>query len=83
MKARRLISTASLGPEALKVIGQAFDGAWQELEPGVSNRPEAVEAARLRLANIVLSLAGDDVRDPVPLKDEAVRRFSKKRQSSN
>ena len=79
MKARQLISSASLGPDALKVIGQAFDAAWQELEPGVSKRPEAVEAARLSLANIVLSLAKADTRDPVPLKAEAVRRFKKKR----
>src|SRR5262249_27330899 len=31
MKARQLIDGASFGPEALKVIGQAFDDAWLAL----------------------------------------------------
>ena len=83
MKARQLIGSASFGPEALQAIGQAFDAAWQELEPSVSQRPDAVEAAKLSLANIVLSLARGDTRDPVPLKQEAVRRFKLKRQISN
>jgi hypothetical protein len=42
-----------------------------------------VEAAKLSLANIVLSLATADTRDPIPLKDEAVRRFGLTRQISN
>jgi len=83
MKARQLINSASFGPNALKVIGQAFDAAWQEVEPGVSKRPEALEAARLSLASIVLSLARDDTRDPVPLKNEAVRSFKSRRQHSS
>jgi hypothetical protein len=31
MRARQLIDTASFGPDALKVIGEAFDAAWAEI----------------------------------------------------
>ena len=83
MKARQLISSASFGPDALRAIGLAFDEAWQDIAPTVSQRPEATEAAKLSLANIVLSLAREDTRDPGPLKDEAVQRFKLKGQISN
>jgi hypothetical protein len=83
MRARSLISSASFGPEALKAITRAFDDAWNEVAPTVSQRPEAVEAARLRLANIVLGLGREDTRDPVPLKDEAVRQFRAKGSMAN
>jgi hypothetical protein len=41
------------------------------LEPTISARPVAIEAARLRLADLILSLANADTRDPLALKDEA------------
>jgi hypothetical protein len=31
MRAREHIDHAAFGPDALKVIGQAFDEAWQEI----------------------------------------------------
>jgi hypothetical protein len=31
MGARQLIDNASFGPDALKVIGDAFDAAWAEI----------------------------------------------------
>jgi hypothetical protein len=80
MDARRHINSASLGPVALNAIGQAFDDAWEELASSVSGRPSAIEAAKLRLANIVLSLATEAARDPIALKNEAVRRFKLTRQ---
>jgi hypothetical protein len=83
MKARRLIDGAAFGPEAIKAIGEAFDAAWKEVEPSVSGRPSALEAARLSLANIVLSLASEDTRDSEPLRSEALRIFQLKRQISN
>ena len=51
--------------------------------PPVSRNELAVEAARLSLANIVLTLAKDNVADSEPLKAEAVRLFRLKRQISN
>ena len=83
MKARQLISGAAFGPDVLKVITKAFDDAWAEIEPSITNTPLAVEAARQSLANIVLSLATDSSRDPEPIKTEAVRLFQLKRSIAN
>jgi hypothetical protein len=60
MRARRLIDGAAFGPDALKVIGQAFDAAWAEVAGNFGNDPVQIEAARLRLANAVLSIASED-----------------------
>lgn len=57
MKARTLIQNASYTPDQLKVIGKAFDDAWLQIAPTISKRPEAVEAARLKLANAILGAA--------------------------
>ena len=75
MKARHLIHSAAYGPEALEVLFKAFDDAWDEVKPTVSKRPTALEAARLRLANILLSLVKEDSRNPTQLKNEALRLF--------
>jgi hypothetical protein len=80
MKARRIVGGATFAPDVLKVISRAFDEAWAEIAPSVSKRVLAIEAARLTLANIVLSLARDDTCDPEPIKTEAVRLFRLKRQ---
>ena len=57
MKARNLVQNASYSPDQLKVIGKAFDDAWALIAPTISQRPEAVEAARLKLANAILGAA--------------------------
>ena len=58
------------------MIGQAFDNAWAEVQINVNEKPDSIEATRLSLANIVLSLAKDDSGDPEEdLKNEAVRVF--------
>lgn len=73
MKARTLINDAahSFGPEALKVIGQAFDEAWASIADrfpaGVS-----AESARSRLATAVLSIASDHSRNVAALKVAAL-----------
>ena len=63
MKARQLIDGATLGPEALKVIGQAFDQAWAQIAANYGNDPKDIERGRLRLARAVLEVATDDSRD--------------------
>ena len=73
MKARRLIENASYGPDQLKALGDAFDDAWSRISPTVSSRAEAVEAARLKLAEIVLGLAKNGNLDPGHLADTAVQ----------
>ncbi len=57
MRARQLIDDASFGPDALKAIGDAFDAAWAEISDTFRTDPVTIEAARLKLANAVLSVA--------------------------
>jgi hypothetical protein len=73
MKAHRLIADAVYDPAELTAVGKAFDEAWEQIAPQVSGRAEAVEAARLKLAEFVLSLRRDGNRDPEKLTEEAVR----------
>lgn len=70
MKARDLIQSASYGPEVLKAIGQAFDEAWSVVAGNFSQ--EATPAARLRLANALLSVASQGSRDVKTLKISAL-----------
>jgi hypothetical protein len=72
MRARQLIDGASFGPDALKAIGDAFDAAWAEIAGGFGTDPVAIEAARLKLANAVLSVASEDSRDVEVLKRTAI-----------
>jgi hypothetical protein len=72
MKARAIIGGANFDPNTLKIVYAAFDNAWDEIASQVSSRPDAIEAARLRLAEIVLSLARNGSRDAEALRDAAV-----------
>jgi hypothetical protein len=76
-KARALIDGASLGPDALKAAGQAFDQAWTEIA-GNFNDPIQIEGARLSLANALLSIATDDSRDVEVLKRAALQVMANK-----
>jgi hypothetical protein len=73
MKARQLIANSSFGPDEVKAMGQALDDAWAKLAPSVDDRPEAIEAARFALANIILSLGAQGNFDPERLADAAVQ----------
>jgi hypothetical protein len=72
MKARELIRNASYGPDRLNVLFTAFDRAWEAIAGDVGTDPLSVEAARLKLANIILSLAGE-ARDADWLKNAALQ----------
>ena len=72
MKARRLIQEASFGPDSLRVIGQAFDDAWAEIAGNFSGALQ-IEAARIRLATAILSIATDASRDADALKRAALK----------
>jgi hypothetical protein len=72
MKARQLVESGSFGPDALKVAYQAFDDAWEAVARSVGNDSEAIEAARIKLANAILAVTKDDSRDPVALKKAAL-----------
>jgi hypothetical protein len=71
MKARVLIESAALGPEDLKRAGQAFDGVWTQIA-GRYKSPGAIEAARMRLATLILSLV-PDTRDASEIQAIAVQ----------
>ena len=60
----------------MKALGTAFDDAWERIAPSVSSSPEAIEAARLKLAEIVLGLAKNGNPDPQQLGDAAVQLMS-------
>jgi hypothetical protein len=76
MKARRLIGSASYGPEQLKVLFEAFDQAWEAIAADAGDNSAAIETARLRLARIILSLAGERDQDPARLKNAALQLLS-------
>jgi hypothetical protein len=77
MQARALIQNASFGPDALQAIGQAFDAAWADIEGNFGEEPERVAAARLKLANAMLSVADNDSRDVRVLKNAALQAMAK------
>ena len=72
MKARSLIGGASFDPPTLQRLYQAFDAAWDQIAPEVSKRGEAIEAARMKLAELVLELGNNGMRDPDKITEAAV-----------
>jgi hypothetical protein len=68
-----MIDGASFGPEALRVVVAAFDAAWGEISSNFGSDPSEIEAARLRLAQAVLSVADEDSRDVDALKTGALQ----------
>ena len=76
MKARHLIESASFGPDALKVIGQAFDEAWALIAGNFGSDPLVIESARLSLANAILGVATDASRDVEDLKQAGLKAMS-------
>jgi hypothetical protein len=76
MKAKRLIDGAAFGPEALEAIGKAFDAAWEEIAGNFGNDRGQIEAARLKLANAMLSIANEESRNVEVLKQAALERMA-------
>jgi hypothetical protein len=72
LKARQHIENSSYGPDQVKAMGQALDDAWARLASRVDDRPEAIQAARFALADIILSLGAHGNFDPQWLADNAV-----------
>jgi hypothetical protein len=73
MEADKLIDGATYGPEALKVIRQAFDEAWTSIAATYGHYPQDIERARLRLARAVLSVAQDGTQTVGQLKVAALQ----------
>ena len=76
MKAQQMIEGATFDDKQLKAIKKAFDKAWDQISPQISKRPDAIEASRMKLATVVLSIAKRGLLDPQQLTDEALRLMS-------
>jgi hypothetical protein len=55
MKIQQLFKGASFGPDALKVIGRAFEAAWVQIEANFGSDPNDIAKARYSLATAILS----------------------------
>ena len=74
LKVRELFDSGAVGPEALNVIGQAFDEAWASIAGNFDENPLTVQVARLKLANAVLAEAkANGHRDVETLKNAALQ----------
>jgi hypothetical protein len=60
-EARQLIDEASFGSEALRAIKMPFDAAWAKISQNFGDDPVDVKAARIRLAEALLSIANGTV----------------------
>lgn len=65
-----LHENAAHGPDAVKTIGAVFDDIWESVKGNYS--PEDWEAARQRIATLMLSLANDGIVDGERLKIAAL-----------
>jgi hypothetical protein len=74
MKARQFIDEASFDDRTRKAVDRAFDEAWAVLGKKYRS-PLATEAARLKLANIVVSLVREGERDAGRLREAATARL--------
>ena len=72
MKAKVYLSTACCDARTRDVLLKAFDEAWTQIEHSVSQHPRAAEAARMKLAEILLRLAKNGCRDPSGISRAAV-----------
>ena len=72
MKAGQLIAGATFDPAQLKAIKTAFDDAWEQIAPHVSDYPRAPDDVRAKLADVILVLAHKGVRNSRTLTREAV-----------
>ena len=74
MKARQLIADRALDPAQLGILFRAFDLAWSKLAPDIGSNVQTIEAARLKLANLVLAIASaGGVEDPDLMADTALK----------
>jgi hypothetical protein len=73
MGARQLIDSASYGPDALKIVYQAFDDARASIAGNFGDDPAVIEAARIKLAKVILTFPPEKIRDPQQVKNSALQ----------
>jgi hypothetical protein len=74
-KTHQFITDSTYDPEQVKVLGEAFEGAWKRIAANVGSTPASIEAARLQLAATILSLANGGDIDPEKLKEAALKKM--------
>lgn len=76
MKARSLLANAAYDHHDMKVIGEAFEDIWKQIEPDHRHRiPEVIEAIRLKLAQTLLALAKNGTPDKARLTEMGLSFF--------
>jgi hypothetical protein len=73
MRAKQLIEGGAYGPEALKIVCQAFGEAWASIAGNFGNDPATIETARLKLANIILSFPRNEIKDAEQIKRSSLK----------
>jgi hypothetical protein len=69
-----IINQAAFSPDAVKIMGQVFDEAWDAIEPDYrEQRAVEIELARLALAKAVVLFASLGNTDPEVLRSKAMR----------
>jgi len=76
MHVQQLFDGVSFGPDALKAVGEAYDAAWVDIAGNFGDDPPAIERARLKLADALLTIACEDSRDVEVLKNAALQRMA-------
>ena len=69
----QLFARAAYDPERLRVLGRAFDRAWQNIADDVGKTPAEVDAARTALAKVILNLPSSEIDDAERISDAALR----------
>ena len=63
----------SYGPDLLRVMGEAFDGAWLVIAGNFGSDDHDIQRARGKLADALLSVVREHERDSEALKNRALQ----------
>jgi hypothetical protein len=77
MKALALIEGARFGSETVKAIGETFDQGSARIKSIFGDDADAVAAARIRLAEAILSIATEGNTDVEDLKNRVIVELAK------
>ena len=72
METVELFASEVHDPETLNILTQAFDRAWSEIECRYVQLPSLREETRRRLADCILRVVKDGIRDPERVKNSAL-----------
>ena len=70
-RVQHLFAQSTYSPERLKILGNAFDQAWDRIAGGFSDSGE-IEAARVALAKVILSLPGSETDNAERISTSAI-----------